>query len=328
MGVFTKWRVVNAEPDGYSAEARRLLSAVADLDEHHGDRQMLLAALAGADALIVRLRFQIDGELFDHARNLKAVVSATTGLDHIDLERARAVGVAILSLKGETAFLRTIRATAEHTWALLLALLRKVPAADASVRSGAWTRDAFRGRELHGRNLRLIGLGRVGRQVAGYGLAFGMSVAACDPFADDWMPGVERRSDLDALVADADVISIHVPLDAATRTLIDRRCLERTRSGAVLINTSRGEVLDEAAVVEALRDGRLAGAAVDVLASERHDLAASPLAAYLREADANLIVTPHIGGATVESMARTEVFMAERLAAFIRAHPDAAGGRA
>ena len=241
MSAPARWRVLNAEPAHYADEARRLVSSVADLVEPAAlDRQGLLHEVRSADALIVRLQFQIDVEVLDASPLLKAIVSATTGLDHIDLDGARARGIPVLSLRGETGFLRTIRATAEHTWALLLALLRRIAPAAASVRSGRWDRDAFRGHELHGRNLRLIGLGRVGRQVAGYGVAFGMHVAACDPKADEWVEGVERRPDLASLLADADVISVHVPLDASTRGLIDAALLSSAPPHAVLINTSRG----------------------------------------------------------------------------------------
>ena len=319
-----RWRVLNAEPANYADEARRLLETVADVHEAALDRPALLAAVGSADALIVRLRHQIDDEVFEAGPRLKAIVSATTGLDHIDLERARRQHVEVLSLRGETEFLRTIRATAEHTWALLLALVRRIPAADASVRAGQWNRDAFRGRELSGRALRLVGFGRVGRQVAGYGLAFGMHVAAYDPVAGDAMPGVERRADLASLLNDADVISVHVPLDTSTRGLIGRDILSGVRSGAVLVNTSRGEILDEAAVAEALRGGRLAGAALDVLSAERGTPGSTPLRDCLADPAIDLLVTPHIAGATWESMARTEVFMARRLVAFIQEHSEAA----
>lgn len=255
MSGLARWRVLNAEPAEYSDEARRLLEEVANLDERTLDRKGLLAAVPSADALIVRLRFQIDAEVLDAAPRLKAIVSATTGLDHIGLDAAPARNVAVLSLRGETEFLRTIRATSEHTWALLLALLRGIPAADASVRRGQWNRDAFRAHELFGRNLRLIGLGRVGWHVAGYGLAFGMNVAANDPAAAEWMDGIERRSSLPSLVRDADVVSVHVPLDATTRGLVDATLLAAVPRHSVLINTSRGEVLDERAVAARCADG-------------------------------------------------------------------------
>lgn len=319
MSAIERWRVLNAEPSEYVDEARALLAPVADLVEPELDRPGLLDAVAGADALIVRLRFQIDREVFDAAPRLKAIVSATTGLDHIDGRVAAERGVTVLSLKGETEFLRTIKATAEHTWGLLLALVRRIPAASAAVAAGRWNRDEFRGRELAGRNLRIVGLGRIGRQVAEYGRAFGMHVAAVDPNGADWPAYVERRADLAALLADADVISLHVPLADETAGLLGARELAFAPRGCVVVNTSRGEILDEQALAGALRSRRLAGAAVDVLQGERLH-GTSPLRSCLGDPSINLIVTPHIGGATWESMARTEVFMARRLRELIERH--------
>jgi D-3-phosphoglycerate dehydrogenase len=251
------------------------------------------------------------------------VVSATTGLDHVDEQAARERGVAVLSLRGEAVFLRGVSATAEHAFALLLALERRIVPASRSVAAGRWERDPFRGRELRGRRLGIVGLGRLGRQVARFGLAFGMRVGATDPYAREWLEGVERHATLDALLPESDVLTLHVPLGDETRGLIGRRELARLPQGAALVNTSRGEVLDEAALVEALESGRLAGAALDVVQHERNDAQrrGSELFAYAAQHD-NLLVTPHIGGATHESMARTELFMARKLAAFLRSRRD------
>ena len=154
--------ILNAEPRGYCEEARAILKGLGQLTERELSRAELLAQLPGYDALIVRLAHQIDQEVVDRGKGLKAIVTATTGLDHINVEYAQQKGIAVLSLRGETAFLNTVSATAEHTWALLLALLRRIPAAFASVRAGQWDRDHFRGSELDGKRLGLVGLGRHG----------------------------------------------------------------------------------------------------------------------------------------------------------------------
>lgn len=311
-------RILNAEPEGYSDDARAILRGLGQLDETALDRASLLTCLRNYDVLIVRLGHHVDAEMIDAGRRLKAIATATTGLGHVDTHHAAARDVAVLSLQGETEFLESIRATAEHTWALLLALLRRIPAAVESVRVGEWDRDRFRGRELSGRRLGVLGLGRVGRQVAGYGLAFGMTVTAHDPRAEDWPTRVECASGLDDLLQRADVLCIHVPLRSETTELLGSRELALLPRGAVVVNTARGEVVDENALVEALRDGRLAGAAVDVVAreSDAELRARSPLLSYARQNE-NLIVTPHIGGATTESMKRTEIFMANKLARFL-----------
>jgi D-3-phosphoglycerate dehydrogenase len=311
-------RILNAEPLDYSAEARRLLGELGTLVEKEGSRAELVKELGDCDVLIVRLRHQIDREMLERAERLKVIVTATTGLDHIDVECARARGITVLSLRGEHDYLRTIRATAEHTWALLLALLRRIVPAFMAVRLGEWNRDAVRGSELYGKRLGIVGLGRIGEMVAGYGQAFGMDVSAYDPLAREWRDHVWRAPTLAKLLARTDVLSLHVPLDAETTGMIGPMELALLPAGAVLINTSRGPLLNEAALVDALGRGHLAGAAVDVLAHEgdAHRRAESPLLAYARLHD-NLLITPHIGGATCESMAKTEVFMARKLAKFL-----------
>lgn len=278
----------------------------------------LLQRLGEYDVLIVRLANQIDRKVIDTGTRLKAIVTATTGLDHIDIAYAQTKGIVVLSLRGEYEFLRSIPATAEHTWGLLLALTRHIPAAHSSVLAGEWDRDHFRGHDLAGQTLGILGLGRIGEKVARYGAAFGMRVLAFDPYRQAWIEGVERCDSQVDLLRQSQVFSIHVPLNETTRNLIGREELNLLPHGAVLINTARGEVVDEIALVEALESGRLAGAALDVLCDERSKvLHASPLITYARTHD-NLLLTPHIGGATIESMAATENFMARKLQAFLQ----------
>lgn len=312
------YRILNAEPEGYSVEAMAVLQDLGQVDARPLTRAELLAVLPDYDALIVRLGLQVDREVLQRGRRLKAVISATTGLDHIDLEAARELGVQVLSLRGEVDFLRSIPATAELTWALLLALVRRIPAAFQSVLAGEWERDRFRGHDLAGKRLGILGLGRVGSMVARYGLAFNMRVAAYDPHPQMWVDGVERLPAMSDLLARSQVLSVHVPLNEETRGLIGEGEIGRLPNRSLLVNTSRGEVIDEAALVSALESGTLAGAALDVIAGERGaGIDGSPLAAYARAHD-NLIITPHIGGATRESMAATEVFMARKLETFLR----------
>jgi D-3-phosphoglycerate dehydrogenase len=261
------------------------------------------------------LAHKIDREVIDAGSHLKTIVTATTGLDHIDVDYASSRGIIVLSLQGESEFLQNINATAEHTWALLLALVRRIPQAFLSVRAGEWDRDRSWGNELKGKFLGIIGLGRIGRMVARYGIAFGTAVAAFDPHAKDWMDGVNRQSNLSDLLRSSDIISLHVPLNDETVGMIGAGELALLHPGAVLVNTSRGEVVDEASLVQALQKRALAGAALDVICSELDQAKwrSSPLMAYASTHE-NLLITPHIGGATHESLSKTEVFMARKLA--------------
>ena len=317
-------RILNVEPVGYSRDARAVLEAIGEVVEHEMDRGQLLDAIGGFDVLLVRLRHQIDRTVIDRGGRLGAICSATTGLDHIDVAYAQKQGIAIISLKGETEFLETIHATAEHTWALILALVRRLPAAVGSVAAGGWARERYRGRELNGKTLGIVGLGRVGGQVARYGRAFGMNVVGYDPWRVGWPPEVTRVRDLTDLLAAADVLTLHVPLNEETRGLLQASAFHRMNARSLLVNTSRGELVDEAALLDALRRGTIGGAALDVIAGERNPAERSlELVEYLRSHD-NLIVTPHVGGATEESMARTELFIAHKLKEWLGARAAAA----
>ncbi len=309
-------RILNVEPEGYSPKAREILGTLGEVTEKTLDRSGLLGEVAECEVLIARFSHSLDKELFAVAPDLRVLVSATTGLDHIDLEAAAECGVEVLSLRGETELLEGLSATAELSWGLLLALLRHIPEAADSVKNGGWDRDAFRGSELRGRRLGILGLGRLGRMVEEYGRAFGMSIAAYDPYVSDWPMGVELCSAVGDLMEDAQVLSLHVPLNDETRGLIDEAMLARLPAGAILINTSRGDVVDETALLVALDSGHLAGAGLDVVADELSGGPSQDLLVYARDHN-NLIITPHMGGATVESMEKAEVFMAQKLVQFL-----------
>ncbi len=311
--------ILNAEPDRYSPAARDILQGLGEVwDKRPLTRPQLLAHLPRAHILIVRLAHHIDAEIIRAGQQLQAIVTATTSLDHIDLAAAAAQGVTVLSLRGEETFLRTVPATAEHTWGLLLALVRHIPAATAAVQRGQWNRDQFRGRDLFGKRLGIIGLGRIGQIVARYAHAFGLRVHAYDPYLPHWPDDIERHLQLDSLLATSDIITLHVPLNDATTHLIGSHELALLPPGAWLVNTSRGAIVDEAALLASLQVNHLGGAALDVLAAEvagvvtRHH----PLIQYA-QTHSNLLITPHIGGATADSMAMTEIFMAQKLRSFL-----------
>jgi D-3-phosphoglycerate dehydrogenase len=244
------------------------------------------------------------------------IVTPTTGLNHIDLSEAQRRGVRVLSLQGETEFLNDIRATAEHTVGLMLALLRRVPAAVSHVHGGNWDRDRFKGRELFGKTIGIIGYGRLGRIVGRYLKAFDTRLLVSDPHIDQKTldPSISPTG-LDDLLRDSDIVTLHVSLSDRTRSFFGKEQFSRMKTSAWFINTARGELIDEMALLDALRSRQLAGAALDVLCDERYnDMESHPLVAYACNHD-NLLITPHIGGCTVESMEKTEVFMAKKLCA-------------
>jgi len=305
------------------AAAKRLEQAGrviwADLDRPH-----LLASVSDATVLWVRLRHQIDREVVDAAPRLRAIASPTTGLNHIDLAWTERRGIRIISLRGETAFLEKIFATGEHTLALILALVRQVPQSTKHVVDGGWDRDCFRGRELHGKTAGIVGLGRVGKMVATYLQALGMKILAADPaLSESPIAGVQLMS-LGDLLAQSDLVTLHVALTDTTQGFFARNEFARMKSGAWFVNTSRGELIDESALLAGLIEGRIAGAALDVLSDERSSgMTDHPLVAYART-HKNLLITPHTGGCTLESMEQTEEFLTEKVVNFLQSLPEQA----
>jgi D-3-phosphoglycerate dehydrogenase / 2-oxoglutarate reductase len=307
-------RILNVAPDHYSPKARSILQSVGEVQETALDRGDLIVAIKDFDVLITRFGVHVDKEIIRAGSRLKAIVTAATGVDHIDVGEASEHGIEVLSLRGETEFLKNVHASAEHTWALLMALVKKIPAAVKSVEQGEWNRDLFRGHEFFGKVLGVVGYGRIGEKVTSYGLAFGMSVLVYDPYRSQVPPPVKKCSFLKDLLISSDVVSLHVPLNDETKLMIGKTELRMMRPGAYLINTSRGMIIDEEALLEALSREKIGGAAVDVLSNESNlgEKKLHPMVEYAKM-HTNLLITPHIGGATHESMEKTEIFMAEKL---------------
>ena len=304
-------RILVAEPEGFSARAREILDEVGEVELRPLAPAELPEALAQYDVVWFRLAFRIDHDAIPALARCRILATPVTGLDRLDLDACRERGIRVISLKGESEFLREVRATAELTVALALALMRRIVPAATSVLRGEWDRDRFRGRELYGKTVGIVGVGRLGKIVAGYLEAIGMELLGFDPHASP-TNGVRLLPDLRDLLRNADLVTLHVPYEPATRHLIGREELACMREDAVLVNTSRGGVVDERALLAALRDGRIGGAALDVLDGEPEIGADHPLVRYAAEAD-NLLIVPHIGGNTVESFEKTEVFLAGRV---------------
>ena len=305
-------RALHLELDAYPPDAVERLTAALDLVD---GRDMEAAELADAlregahEVLFVRLGTPVTMRTVTDAPALRLVVTPTTGLDHLDVAGLQAAGVRVLSLRDARAAITEVHATAEHTWALLLACVRHLPRAHADVAEGGWRRPLFLGTELAGRTIGIVGHGRLGRRVAGYARAFGMHVLVhdIDPAALEGLAPDTTAVDADTLLRSADVVSIHLPLDASTRGWLDAARIALLRPGAVVVNTARGEIVDESALAGALAEGRLGGVAVDVLADDatwEATTGTSPLLALLSTA-ANLVVTPHIGGWARDAVATT-----------------------
>jgi len=276
-------------------------------------RQELLHLVADAEALVVRNRTQVDGELLAAAPKLRVAGRLGVGLDNIDVPACEARRVTVIPATGANA-----QAVAEYVLATAMVLLRGAYLASDAVAAGAWPRAQLsEGRECAGKTLGLVGFGGIGRLTARLAQALGMRVLAHDPAlaadAPVWRESGVECAALDRLLAESDAVSLHVPLTPATRGLLNSARIGSMKPGAVLINTARGGTVDETALAQAVREGRLAGAALDVF--EREPLVAgSPMAGV-----PNLILTPHIAGVTRESNERVSAMIAAKVADFLHA---------
>ena len=303
----------------FSQAAKPVLEALGAVTYAIPTQEKLAEALRDVAVAVVGLGLRIGKEEIDASPRLRIIATATTGLDHIDLDAAKARGIEVVSLRGENAFLDTITGTAELAWGLLISLIRNIPAAAESVRAGKWDREAFRGHSLYGKTLGIVGLGRLGSMMARFGEAFGMRVLFADPEVEaDAFLQYEKVS-FDDLLGSSDVISIHVHLSKETELMFGDDAFSKMKPNAVLVNTSRGKIVDEAALLAALEKGNLAGYAADVLAGELSFdppstvSTSDPLVEYAKTHD-NVLLVPHIGGNTIESRQATDIFLAKILA--------------
>jgi D-3-phosphoglycerate dehydrogenase len=281
-------------PEGFEGVSLALDGATRA--EHvEAETKQISLALKQADGLIdASMRIKITAEMLQDAPRLRIISCATTGSDHIALDAADGRGIEIRTLREDPELLRELTPAAELSWALLMACARRLVPAVAHVKEGKWRREQFAGIMLRGRTLGLVGCGRIGQWMARYAAAFGMRVVGYDPHVDPWPVAIERVATVLDVADQADVLSVHVHLSDATRELISAEVFDRMRVGSIFINSSRGAVADEAALLKALESGRLAAAGVDVLEGEPQ-VEAHPLLRYARAND-NLLITPHCGG--------------------------------
>jgi len=271
----------------------------------------LAEAIRDYNALIVRSQTKVTAEVVRAGRSLQVIGRAGTGVDNIDVEAATEQGIIVVNAPTGN----TISA-AEHTIALMLALARNIPQADAALRQGRWERNRFLGTELRGKTLGVIGLGQVGSEVARRARGLEMRVLGYDPYVPSERArvlGVELVS-LDELLSQSDFITVHTPLTEATRGLIGEEQLRRMKPTARVINTARGGIVDEEALYRALREGWIAGAALDVFQEE-------PVTEHKLFALENVVVTPHLGASTAEAQERVAIDVAEEVLAVLRGQP-------
>jgi D-3-phosphoglycerate dehydrogenase len=301
--------VYNAEPLGYSEKAiQNWHNKGYNYTAGSWDVVNKKQTFEGVETLIVRLGRKINAGILDKFPGLKNVVTATTGTDHIELNDLKKRGIKLYCLKEHSDFLDTIPSTAEHTWALIMSLIRNIPAANENVKAGIWNRDKFRGNQLKNKTIGIIGLGRTGKKIAEYATAFAMKVQYYDPYVSS--TSFKTCLNLTELLRTSDIISLHVHLNEETKEMVNFKNIKLLKKGCLLINTSRGKVWDEQAVAFALKTKLSSGVATDVLSTELENVQES-LLWKLQNENYNIIITPHIGGATWEAMWACEEYLSE-----------------
>src|SRR5215467_4479456 len=269
----------------------------------------LIAVISPFSALVVRSQTKVTAEVLNAGSKLRVVGRAGVGVDNVDVEAATRRGVVVLNAPGGNTI-----STAEHAFSLLLSVARKIPQADANVRSKHWSKKDFEGVELYNKTLGIIGMGRIGSELSRRAIAFGMRVIAYDPYLSATRARslqVELVDDLDDLLAAADFISLHTPLTAETHHILDAARLMKTKRGVRVINCARGGLADETALAQALRDGQVAGAALDVFETEP-----LPADSPLRGAP-NVVLTPHLGASTAEAQESVGIEIAQSIRAVL-----------
>jgi D-3-phosphoglycerate dehydrogenase / 2-oxoglutarate reductase len=290
-------------PEAYAKLKSRPSLEVAQSASHLPTSQ----ELATADALIIRSRTKINSELLEQAPNLKVIVTSTSGFDHIDFKSTKARGITVMHTPEANA-----QSAAELTWLLVLGCARKFTQAQSQLKKGEWKRDLLVGNELRGKTYGIIGLGRIGSRISRFAKAFGMDVIAFDPYVEPEAFEVAQteRVSFEELFRRADFVSIHVPATAETRKMINFRALEGASSELCLVNTSRGDVINEPELIKALDQNLIKAVGLDVFASEPLQLA-SPLLKMPQ-----VVLSPHIGATTSEAFYASSSEAADKIIAY------------
>lgn len=304
------WKVLLT--DGLEENGQAILRESAEVSNRSGiSADELLQVVGEYDALIVRGRTKVTPAVFAAGKNLKVVGRAGVGVDNIDLAAAKTSGVTVVNSP-----LATTLAVAELTLGLMLSLVREIPRADASMKAGKWLKKEFEGGELHGKTLGVIGFGRIGAAVGQRAAAFGMKVIGYDPLIE---AGVIRQRgaepvSMDALLAQSDMITMHLPLTAESRGMLNKAAFDKMKQGVYVVCAARGGVIDEEALLAGLESGKVAGAGLDVFATE-------PPGATALVCHPKVVAVPHVGAQTVEAQVRAAADISSEVLAALKGDP-------
>ena len=313
----TNYKILNIIGPSYADSAKKILNSLGKTDYNKLTHEELLSVIDQYDILIVGLGLNINSEIINRANKLRIIATATTGLDHIDLNSAKNKDIKVLNLHNKNNFLDSITGTAELAFGLSINLMRFIIPSYKQVKNYEFNREKFRGHNLSKKTLGIVGLGRLGRMMSKYGQAFGMNVIAYDPYVNEFtcLDNRCKKVNFEMLLKNSDIISIHAPLNEETVNMFNKEVLKKMKKSACLINTSRGKIVNEEEIRWALEEEIISGYATDVLAGEidfDSDLNYYPLIEYAKNNN-NCIITPHIGGMTFESRENTDIFIAKEI---------------
>jgi len=311
------YKILNTIGDIYSTKAKKVLEQIGKVDYLNLTQDKLNKIIKNYDIIIIGLGLNFHKETLEKSNSLKVIATITTGLDHIDIKYAESIGIKVLSLRGENKFLNTITSTSELALGLMIDILRMTHSAIDSVKNYKWDRESFRGYNIYGLTLGIVGLGRLGSWMSNYGNVLGMKVLAYDPYIDnDKFNKFNCQSvNFNTLLKKSDVISIHVKLKKDTKNMFNKNIFDKMKNDAYLINTARGKIVNENDLLKALKNKKIAGYATDVLSDELNfnkKFNKHPLVEYSKKHD-NLIIVPHIGGMTYKTRELTDIFMAKKV---------------
>ncbi|MAG12904.1 hydroxyacid dehydrogenase [bacterium] len=312
-----KLKILNTMGDNFADKAKNIIEELGDVDHKLVGQDDFLEIIDAYDVVIVGLVPVVNKEILDKAKKLKYIAIPANTLENIDVDYAESKGVEVVSLWGETEFLNTITGTAELACGLMIDIVRFNPWAFDSVKNNEWSknREKFRGRNLYGKTLGIVGMGRLGTWMARYGKAFGMNVVFYSPNTEKGPTADCRKVSFEELLKESDIISLHAHLNKETEHMFDADAFSKMKKEAYLVNTARGKIVDESALLDALEKKEIAGYAADVLADE-FELGPTfgdyPLVEYSKS-HMNVIIVPHTGGMTHESRENTDIFVAEKL---------------
>lgn len=306
-------KILIAENKDFSKEALKILESIEDVEiiSKNLDKEGLKKYAKDVDVIWIRLKNYIDKEILENTK-IKYIVTATTGLNCIDLQYTKKKKIKVLSLKGEEKFLQSVRATPEFTITCMLALLRDIKNASNAVDDYSWNRDYFKGNEIYGKTVGIIGYGRVGRIVARYLKCFGASILVCEK-KEKRIPKYIKKVTLEEIFKKSDIVTLHVNYEEENINMINKKLFNLIDKPIYFINTARGELVNEQDLIQAIKENKVIKAAVDVLNHEaRNKIKDNKLLKFAIDSN-RVLITPHLGGCTKESMEKTEVFMANKL---------------